>query len=102
MTLPETVDIAGLTFQVQQEEGEKVLYNNRFYGMTDLAKQVITVRSDMADDMKRSTLVHEMLHVLFLTCGLNLEHDQEEKEVAALESVTFRWLVENDFSWLKA
>jgi hypothetical protein len=102
MILPETQQIGGLILDIAEEGPNSVLYGDRAYGLTDFAKQTITIRSDMADGMKKVTLVHECLHAIFLSCGINLDHAEEERIVSAIETPVYRWLIENDFSWLKA
>jgi predicted metallopeptidase len=100
LALPETLLIGGMTFTVKEEETRDMV-DKGAWGETNYIELIIRVRPDLADDMKLSVMAHEIMHVLFLTSGANLPHDEEEKLVSGLESVLFRFLRENDLSWIK-
>jgi Zn-dependent peptidase ImmA (M78 family) len=97
--IPATVQIGGLTFTIK-EDSERFNANGH-YGETVYSKQIIYIRADMNEEMKRTTLIHEILHCLMAVSGVTLEHKEEEQIVGQIESATFRWLCENDISWVK-
>jgi Zn-dependent peptidase ImmA (M78 family) len=99
--LPQSVLIAGLPFTIVEESHLDMLKTNNSYGMTSFAEQKIWIRPDLAPQMKRSTLVHEMLHALLFTAGCNFPQGEEERIVGIAEANVYRWLKENDFSWVK-
>jgi Zn-dependent peptidase ImmA (M78 family) len=98
--LPKTVRIAGLTFTIEEKETPDLIKSGA-YGQTSVRDQRIYLNPGMAQQIKRSTLVHEMLHVLLFTAGCGLSFDEEERIVGIAEANVYRWLKENDFSWVK-
>lgn len=68
-------------------------------GCSDLENQHITVKDGMKPEQEKSTLLHEVIHAISDTLGLNLT----EKEVQGLETGLFAFNRENPrfFSYLK-
>lgn len=100
MNLPDKIQIGGLTFTVK-EETERFNVSGH-YGETVFSKQLIYIRADMTEQLKRSTLIHEILHCLFSVSGTTIDHKEEGQIVGQIESATYRWLCENDISWVRS
>jgi hypothetical protein len=68
-------------------------------GLSDSEKQHITVKEGLKPDQSKSTLLHESLHAISDTLGLNLS----EKQVQGLETALFAMNRDNPrfFSYLK-
>jgi hypothetical protein len=52
-------------------------FDERALGSTDFIGQKIHVRSDLESDELRDTLLHEILHVLTASAGLDAECNEE-------------------------
>lgn len=58
-------------------------------------KSTIYIRKDMPDDVKRETLLHEILHILYANAYLK-PGDEEERIVGTLSNGLFQVLEDND------
>lgn len=63
---------------------------NGHYGLCDLDKRVLHIATDLDDEMKRSTMIHEAMEALNYHLGL----DMEESQIMAMEAGLFQVLVE--------
>jgi hypothetical protein len=64
-------------------------------GQTSHISLVITLKPDMAPDMVKATLIHEILHTLFYAAGSPVGDDKEERLIRALEAPLYALLVDN-------
>lgn len=58
-------------------------------------KSTIYIRNDMPDDVKRETLLHEIIHILYANAYLK-PGDEEERVVGTLSNGLFQVLEDND------
>ena len=100
MPIPKTVLIAGMTFEIIEEETRSMVETGAI-GEFHRETQKIYLKPDLSPGLKRSTLIHEILHAIFYTSGVQLTHAEEERCVAGLESVVFRWLQDNKIGWVR-
>ncbi len=52
--------------------------NKKFMGRARFKTRHISVRKDMPDDVKKETLMHELMHVIAMAQGLPFEENQIE------------------------
>ena len=94
MQLPESVEIAGLTFRVVTREMEGT------YGSMQFDKREIAIVPGLTPIETLATLRHEMMHASLSAAGLShAEKYDEEPIVRALENIFFpAWdkLTKND------
>jgi hypothetical protein len=101
MQLPETVRVAGITYNVHQNKDE-VLEARGLGGECDYMRTTITLRSNYPDQMRAQVFIHEMVHAMLYRTGLeNKEIYNDEDLIRPLANVLFQVLRDNDFNWLK-
>lgn len=76
------VNICGIPHNVLFEED---VFNSdgTHYGQIDYARCLITINSDLRDEVRKETICHEMLHGMLVHMGYD-ELSQDEKFVQAL------------------
>lgn len=89
-TLPETIRIGHVYYEVIHDDEFDVELNNRdLLGLShgDLAR--VAVRSDLTWQIKAETLLHEVLHQCLHVSGVahDVENDLEERIVRAMAKV---------------
>lgn len=96
--LPKVVKISGLKFRMKGQTaiGRAQLDSHDAWGLTDKAKQTITVDSDLAPDRARKVFLHELLHCIAHTSSLEREWgDKEEDYVSRLSFGLHQVLADN-------
>lgn len=63
-------------------------------GSTNLDKGVIAIREGLSEDQTSDTLLHEVLHAVFLATGLNGE-DREEELIERLTPMLLQVIRDN-------
>lgn len=72
---------------------------NAYYGLWSDMDAKISIREDLAEQRKKLTFVHELVHAMLSEA--NLSHINEEMVVEPLSRVLLQVLRENDLDWLR-
>jgi Zn-dependent peptidase ImmA (M78 family) len=72
------LDILGIRYNVIEQKCSS--WPSGQMGLTDHHQAVITLGDDMADDVRRNTLLHEVVHAIFALQGI----DQNEGLVSQI------------------
>jgi Zn-dependent peptidase ImmA (M78 family) len=76
--MKKTVKINNAIYTIQEIHDIRKIYtdgkNKDFYGLCDYTKRTITIKKDLAKDLKRDTLVHELTHAFLFEHG----HDSRQ------------------------
>lgn len=96
--LPRNVRVGAFTWRV--DAGPKAtlaLARDGDYGQTDLDSLTIRVRGDVAPELQRETLLHEMIHAALMQTPLaEWPSDQQEAVCRALPPFLLEHVVVND------
>ena len=92
--LPNKIKVAGIDYQIQ--EVEEIDDDPSMMGCCIYQKSTIKIKSNMSDDKKEQTLVHEMLHACFNEAGFD---EQDEDVVNRLGIVLYQVLKDNNLSF---
>jgi hypothetical protein len=96
MIIPKKVKVCGLVYNV--EENAKASSSADVYGITDHYKQSIILDPRVSQEKKEQTFVHEVLHAIWDSVGLNSrynDHKQQEEIVDALSNGLYQVFKEN-------
>lgn len=86
-----TINICGIPYQVDEFEAD---VDRNLMGRLQYDTAQIFVRKDIPLDKKMETLLHEVMHTVYMNAGLQ-PNDEEEKVVTALSSGVYQFLKEN-------
>lgn len=86
-----TIKISGINYTVDtfEKDVDRDLMGRLSY---DVAQ--IFIRKDLPLDKKLETLLHEVMHVVYMNAGLQ-QGDEEEKVVTAMASGVYQFLKDN-------
>jgi hypothetical protein len=105
MTRPNFIICGGHPISVSIGAKDEYMEAKNLIGEFDPIKQEINIKSGMGPGITDQVIVHELLHALFYTgqChGIGLiDTELEEKLITALENPLYRFLMDNDLSWLR-
>lgn len=76
------------------EEVEQIDKYERLLGQIDYAEQKIKIDKNISEDMKKETLIHEILHGILEKLGYQ-ELNEEEQKVHSIASTMYLVLKEN-------
>jgi len=66
--MPKTVKLGTQVWEIS-EQARKTAYDDEVYGFTNDKEYVIVIDAGMAPGVKRTTLMHELLHAIRFTFG---------------------------------
>lgn len=89
--MTDTVKIAGIEYSVEPFEPD---VDRNLMGRLQYDTANIYVRRDLTLDKKMETLLHEVIHVVYMNAGLT-PSDEEEKVVTAISSGVYQFLKDN-------
>lgn len=89
--MTDIINIAGISYTVEPFETD---VDRNLMGRLAYDTAQIYVRKDLPIDKKYETLLHEVLHAVYMNAGLQ-QGDEEEKIVTALSSGLYQFLKEN-------
>ena len=89
--MTDTINIAGIMYTVDPFETD---VDRNLMGRLAYDTAQIYVRKDLPLDKKMETLLHEVIHAVYMNSGLH-PGDEEEKVVTALSSGIYQFLKEN-------
>lgn len=85
------VKISGIDYKVDTFEPD---VDRNLMGRLQYDTAQIFVRKDIPFDKQMETLLHEVIHVVYMNAGLQ-PGDEEEKVVTAISSGVFQFLKDN-------
>ncbi len=88
------VKILGIPYTV--EEVESIPETIDTIGVCEVSKQKILIKKSLSKELKKQTLLHEILHALFWSMG-EYELGENEKLVQSLATSLYQLFEENDF-----
>lgn len=94
MKLPKKVKVGTLTFVIIEEDLNRG-YPIKLYGETDRVGAKILLQPDVADTLKSDTLMHEIIHAVWLAAGIQMDEKEEEDIVARIAPLLLMTLREN-------
>lgn len=86
-----TIKISGIDYSV---DGFDTDVDRNLMGRLSYDTAQIYIRNDLPIDKKMETLLHEVLHAVYMNSGLQ-PGDEEEKVVTALSSGLYQFLKDN-------
>lgn len=87
MTIPSNVKIGALYFDVKQVDELKDEDSEDIYGQVDHFKQEFTLRKDVTEEIKKVTLLHEIIHVFDEYFSLGLSEGETDQLAFLLHMV---------------
>ncbi|WP_312507549.1 ImmA/IrrE family metallo-endopeptidase [Lysinibacillus sp.] len=94
MTIPLEVNVAGIDYKVQYQEG--MIKSHNLMGQVLYAESTIDIDSSMSDSKKEQVFVHELLHAMLNEAGYD---EQDEELVNRLAIVLYQVLKQNDLNF---
>ena len=86
-----TIKISGIDYSV---DGFDTDVDRNLMGRLSYDTAQIYIRNDLPIDKKMETLLHEVMHAVYMNAGLQ-PGDEEEKVVTALSSGLYQFLKDN-------
>lgn len=86
-----TIKISGINYSV---DGFDTDVDRNLMGRLSYDTAQIYIRNDLPIDKKMETLLHEVMHAVYMNSGLQ-PGDEEEKVVTALSSGVYQFLKDN-------
>lgn len=83
-----------LATEYQVEEVEQIDKYQRLLGQIEYIEQKIKIDKNISEDMKKETLIHEILHGILEKLGFN-EINEDEQKVHSIASTMYLVLKEN-------
>ena len=83
-----------LATEYEIEEVEQIDKYQRLLGQIEYIEQKIKIDKNISEDMKKETLIHEILHGTLEKLGLN-EINEDEQKVHSIASTMYLVLKEN-------
>lgn len=94
MPIPLQVNVAGIEYQVQYQEGMLRTYN--LMGQVLYAESRIDIDSSMSKTKKEQVFIHELVHAMLKESGYE---EQDEDMVNRLSIVLYQVLKQNDLKF---
>lgn len=91
MKLPPSIKIGGINYTVEEKETPD--NNPQCYGVCVYHDTHIEVKSNLSDERKGQTLIHEILHGVFFEAGFE---DHDEEIINRVSTVLYQVIKEND------
>jgi len=94
MPIPLQVNVAGIDYTVQYQDG--MMKNYSLLGQVLYAESTIDIDSSMSQSKKEQVFVHELVHAIFNEAGYD---EQDEEMVNRLSIVLYQVLKQNDLKF---
>ena len=94
MPIPLQVNVAGVDYKVQYQEG--MLKTHNLMGQVLYAETTIDIEPSMSESKKEQVFVHELVHAIFNEAGYD---EQDEEMVNRLSIVLYQVLKQNDLKF---
>jgi len=92
--LPNKIKVAGIDYQIQ--EVAEIDDDPSMMGSCLYQRTIIKIKSNMSNDKKEQTLIHELLHACFNEAGFN---EQDEDVINRVGIVLYQVLKDNQLSF---
>lgn len=83
-----------LATEYEVEEVEQIDKYERLIGQIEYSEQKIKIDKNISEDMKKETLIHEIIHGILEKLGLN-ELNEDEQKVQSIATTLYLVLKEN-------
>lgn len=97
MKLPKTFRFMSQEWTIIEGHTGKAGDSKKYMGRANFKRRNIYIREDMSDDIKKNTLVHEIMHIIIRTQGIT--GDDEEATVEGITNGIMEAYRQNP--WLK-
>lgn len=87
--------IGSIAYQVEQREGLRGENQEKLNGWIQYNNTLILLEQEMDDQVKAVTLLHEILHGVFESCGRATDDQEQESEIDALAHGLFGVIRQN-------
>lgn len=94
MPIPLQVNVAGIDYTVQYQDG--MMKNYSLLGQVLYAESTIDIDSSMSQSKKEQVFVHELVHAIFNEAGYD---EQDDEMVNRLSIVLYQVLKQNDLKF---
>lgn len=95
------IKVGGIDYAVSIEDLSDFNNGETFrMGQCHEVKAVIEISEGMSVQRQNQTLIHEMMHAVFIESGIDAEN--EEELVNSIALVLYQVLKDNDFSWIRS
>lgn len=95
------IKVGGIDYTVSIEDLSDFNNGESFrMGQCSEVKAVIEISKDISLQKQKQTLIHEMMHAVFIESGIDAEN--EEELVNSIGLVLYQVLKDNDFSWIRS
>lgn len=91
--------IGGLNYAIQPVEWDENINGIMQFGLCHKDLTKIEINTNVSEQLQNQTIVHEMLHAVFMEAGIDL--DNEEYIVTNLAPVLYQVIKDNDFDFIK-
>jgi len=98
MKIPSHIKVGGAMYNVifVDEISEA---NPEVDGNVNFSKQTIKLKNGGCEEYLEQTFLHELLHILFDFCYINIDKEQEENVVERLSKALYQVLKDNDINF---
>lgn len=93
--MTDTIKVSGIDYSIN---GFDTDVDRNLMGRLAYDTAQIYIRNDLPIDKKYETLLHEVIHIVYMNSGLQ-PSDDEEKVVTALSSGIYQFLKDNKDVW---
>lgn len=94
MPIPLQVNVAGIDYTVQYQDG--MMKNYSLLGQVLYAESTIDIDSSMSQSKKEQVFIHELVHAIFNEAGYD---EQDEEMVNRLSIILYQVLKQNDLKF---
>lgn len=83
MNIPNTIKYQGMSWEIA--ESDPITHEANSYGTTHHHRQKIFIEPTETQQKKEAVLIHELMHVIWVSAGLHLRYDEKEANYKGLE-----------------
>ncbi|MCR6096867.1 hypothetical protein HXA31_20490 [Salipaludibacillus agaradhaerens] len=76
MSIPSTVKVGGVTYDIEFKEYIEINGDRNYSGCCDYQNTTIEICDDLSDERKREVYAHELMHAIFYESGYQ-EQDED-------------------------
>lgn len=95
MTIPETVKVGSVNYEVAIVPYVEIDGDRNYQGVCDFKNTQINILSDISNERKEQTFIHELTHAVFYEAGFE---EQDEDMINRLGKVLHQVLKDNRLS----
>ncbi|WP_421000040.1 hypothetical protein ACOJIU_12645 [Carnobacterium maltaromaticum] len=91
-----TIKVAGVTYNIVEKPFIDIDGSRDYQGVCIYPKLEIAILSDISQERKEQTLVHELTHAMFYEAGFEGQDEQDEEMISRFSNVLYQVLKDND------